>query len=147
MLLLDGGELLETLERFAHIAWIEGEEDFKGGAGETQRCRAVCPSVMCPSVMGLLPVIGQTLAPGGEHAAGEIGAIRSGQDEEAGVVGDKGEAASAVGNVPVHPLLAVFEVVGRRPPAQEGDLAAIHFGHVAELLADEGVALEIMEFP
>jgi len=95
---------------------------------------------------GLLPVIGQTPAAEGEHAAGEIGAIRSGQDEEAGVVGDKGEAAAVLGNVSSQPLLAVFEVVGRRTPAQEGDLAPIHFGHVAELLADEGVALEIVVF-
>ena len=51
-----------------------------------------------------------------------------------------------MGNVPAQPLLAVFEVVGRRAPAQEGDLAAIHFGHVAELPADEGIALEIAVF-
>jgi|GEM_PF-5518310 len=96
--------------------------------------------------VGLLPVIGQTLAAEGEHAAGEIGAIRSGQNEEAGVVGNKGEAAAALGNVPALPLLTVFEMVGRRAPAQQGDLAAIHFGHVAELLADEGVALEKVVF-
>jgi hypothetical protein len=31
---LIGGELLEAVEGFAHVAGIEGEEDFEGGAGE-----------------------------------------------------------------------------------------------------------------
>jgi hypothetical protein len=33
---LVGGELLETVEGFAHVAGIEGEEDFEGVGGEVQ---------------------------------------------------------------------------------------------------------------
>jgi hypothetical protein len=78
-----------------------------------------------------------------EHAAGEVGAVRTGQDEVSGVVGDEREAA-ALGDVPAEPLLAILEVVGGSTPAQQGDPPAIHLGDLAQLLANQGVALEVV---
>jgi hypothetical protein len=49
--------------------------------------------------VSLLPIIGKAVAAESEHAAGEVGAVRSGQDEVSGVVGDEREAAAALGDV------------------------------------------------
>ena len=70
--------------------------------------------------------------------------VRSGQDEVSGVVGDEREAAAALGDVPAEPLLAILEVVGGSAPAQQSDPPAIHLGDIPELLANQGVALEVV---
>ena len=94
--------------------------------------------------VGSLPVVGQALAAEGEHAAGEVGAIRSGQDEVSGVVGNEREAAAALRDVPAEPLLAILEVVGRSAPAQQGNPPAVHFGDITDLFTHQGVALEVV---
>jgi hypothetical protein len=52
----------------------------------------------------LLPVIGEPLPAKCEHAAGEIGAIDSRQNEETGVIGHQRETAAALGDVAMREL-------------------------------------------
>jgi hypothetical protein len=94
--------------------------------------------------VGLLPIIGKAVAAESEHAAGEVGAVRSGQDQLSGVVSDEREAAATLGDVPAEPSLAILEVVGRSAPTQQSDPPAIHLGDIAEVLANQSVALEVV---
>jgi hypothetical protein len=69
---------------------------------------------------------------------------RLGQDQVCGVVSDEREAAATLGDIPAEPSLAILEVVGRSAPTQQSDPPAIHLGDIAELLANQSVALEVV---
>lgn len=66
------------------------------------------------------------------------------EEEEAGVVGDQGEAAFLLRGGPADPRFAGLEVEGGGAPGQQGEPLALVFGHVAELFADEGSASQVV---
>ena len=92
-----------------------------------------------------LPVSAQAAQAQAEYAGREIGIAGAfGQDEEAAVVDDEEQAAGALTGRPTNPPLAEFEVEGSGAEGEQGDTLAVEFGDVAEGLASEAGAGQIV---
>ena len=90
-----------------------------------------------------LPVFGEAGTAEAERARGQIGQwMGIGQDDAAGVMGQKMAAARARVVGPAEPSIAGTQVPGRSAPAQQGQPGALECGDGAEVLADERGVLQ-----
>ena len=84
----------------------------------------------------------------GEHAGGEIGVARAfGQDQEAAVVDDEGEAAGALAVAPADRSFTGLQMEAGGAEGDEGEPLAVEFGDMAQRLAGEDGVVRIVLFP
>ena len=91
------------------------------------------------------PVVGQAREHLFEQAAGQVGIVRVGQDNEARIVDHQRQAAAALLGGPADELIAVAQVVGRGAEGDQREPLALVGGGIAQVFADErGVAQVVM---
>ena len=96
--------------------------------------------------IGGLPVVGEARTTAGQGARGQIGELAgSGEQQEAGVVGQQMQAATALLVRPAQPGVAALEMIGGGTPAQEGEPLVVGVSDdIAQPLADERGVLKIV---
>lgn len=92
-----------------------------------------------------LPVRAQAAQTQPEHARGQIGeTLALGQDEEAAVVDDHGQAPGALAGTPAEPRFPRLEMERGGAESNQGDPLAVKFGHIAQRLAGQHGLVQVM---
>ena len=91
-----------------------------------------------------VPVFGQALRCQGENARGKVFAVNPGQDEEASIVDDEAQVASALLGGPADGVIARLGFPGARAEAERSDDVALGAHEVAELRARQGLMAEVV---
>ena len=92
-----------------------------------------------------LPVGAEPAQAQAEHAGAQIGiTLAFGQDEEATVIDDEEPAAGALAGRPAQPVLPALEMEGGGAEGEQGDPLAVEFGDIAEGLAGQAGAGQIV---
>jgi hypothetical protein len=93
------------------------------------------------------PVVAEAAQGRTEHPGGEVGiALAWGQDQEAAVLDNPTEAAGPRARGPAEPMFAALEMEGGGAEREQGDPLAVEFGDVAEGLAGQAGAGQIVLF-
>ena len=94
--------------------------------------------------VALLPVHRKTGQDQLQNAAGQIGIVDFGQNDEARIVGDEGATTTALLGRPADELVARFEMPSRRAPTGQSQPLAAIGDHITELLPDQMVIVQVM---
>src|SRR6266851_1802131 len=93
------------------------------------------------------PIVGKPLLTQTERSTAQVGQLSTvNQNQEAAILGAKGQAAAALILLPTEPMIPRGQMPSRSTPAQQGQPLVAIYGHITELLSDKRGIVQVMMF-